>query len=113
MQGAIVFIKQPINRQSKRAMIHEYDRIAEKLWPIEKQFYEAIFVGREYNDCYKEYQDWWKAQCEYIEKITTPKYFVIVSEYFSQKFAPEEKECVLPQASSLLRLARNVLKPIF
>lgn len=80
------------NRGLRRKMKHEYNKVFQLLWPIEKYFYVDLFHSRHrYEVIYRFYNYCFNKQLEYIQDVIKPKYILINTHYFSQMCKPIEK----------------------
>jgi hypothetical protein len=77
----------PINREQKRLMIAEYDRIFPNLWAVENSFYIHVLCSDyDYQTIYAFHQKWWDGVIAHIKSTQKPTLWYIREKSFTRRF---------------------------
>lgn len=90
----VLYAIEPKNRAEKRRCEADYQRVNKRFAELEELFYETLFseLPFSYEVIYTEFLDRFLNQVKFINEIIKPKYVVVNEHYFSDMFAPKERE---------------------
>ena len=84
---------QATNRSEKRKMGKEYQKIFDKLYPVEDRFCEQLFLSEyDYHTLYSFYLEQFKYSCKWVSSVVKPRYWTLNGNYFFDTYGMIEKE---------------------
>lgn len=93
MEKFAYIIVEPKTREEKRKAIRDAKKIESIFRPIEEDFIFELFTSnKSYNDCYIEYLNMFKDNCEWIHQSRKFRNFKINDKYFVNQYKPIENE---------------------
>lgn len=90
----VIALINPTDRQKKRAIMQDYEKIAGELLAVEAEFYKHLFddTDNTYDDIYVYFLSRYKQVAEVLERCKKLKALMVNRTYFHDMMCPMEKE---------------------